>query len=165
MQYIYSWSPHSSVFVIIASTTLPPLYSTPLVEILSIQGGLFNYQFLSHPISRAPPIDYPPTLSSEPIVPFLLGIFIISQLSSDQTVYSLVLRRRHSLHSSSNQQRDYITSQKMFFRYQSLYHPISRAKPTVYPPTPSSEHIVHFLLVKIIISKFSSNKTVYPLIL
>ena len=54
---------------------------------------------------------------------------------------------------------------KGFFHYKLLYHPVSRANPKVYPPIPPAEPIVPFLLVKIIISQFLSDQTVYPIIL
>ena len=59
-----------SVLIVVASTTLDPLYHTPLVKRLSIHRGLFYYHFLYHPISRDSRTDYPPTSSSEPILPF-----------------------------------------------------------------------------------------------
>ena len=144
---------------------MPPLYLIPLAEIVSIKIGLFHYQLLSHPISRSTPKDYPPTPSTEPIVPFLLGKIIISQFSSEKTVYLLILRHHHSQHSSPHHQRAHFPSQKWLFNYKLLYHPISRAKTAVYPPTPSAEPIFPFLLVKIIISLFSSEYIVYLLIL
>ena len=107
---------------------------------------------LSHPISRT-------------YFPLFLGIFIISQLSSEQTLYSLTLCHHHSQHLSPYQQRDYFPSQKGLFNFQLLSHPISRYNPTVNPPTPSAEPMAPFLLEKIIISLFSSYQSVYSLIL
>ena len=80
-----------------------------------MQGVLIHYQLLYLPIIIVSPTYYPQNPSSEPIVPFLLGIFIISQLSSGQTVHSLILRHNHSLHSSSHQKRVYFPFKKGYF--------------------------------------------------
>ena len=152
------------------SSSLPPLNCLHYIEPYWKRAYIFKEGYLIISCYTTPSADpllqiNPPPHQQEPIVPFLFGIFIINPFSSEKKLYTLILRHHHSQNSSHHQQRAYFTIQKGLFHYQLLSHPISRASPIYYPPTPLEEHIVPFLLGIFIINPFLSEQIVYPFIL
>ena len=104
----------------------------------------------------------PPITSAETIVPpFLVKIFI-SQVSSEQTVYLLILRHHHSLHSSPHQQRN---SNFPVIKKPSCYHTLLLEPSLQFISPIHQQSLLSLFLGKIIICKYSSEQTVYPLIL
>ena len=113
--YPFCWEHNNqSIFIRANSISIylmSPSYTTFITqseESLFYQSkGWFHHHLLSHPIRTSNPTVYTPTPLKDTFLPLLTGKIIISQFSSYQTVYTLILHNHHSLHLSPHQKIKY----------------------------------------------------------